>query len=436
VVSGIGHLLGLGAYIPVKRNSVITAHPVPVVHSTKDTGIRYRHYEYLGDLTGSEEWNITQFRINPGLSEVFPWMSKIAANFQKYRFDGLVFYLRSTSSVAVASSTNLAMGSVMGAFQYRSSDTAPTSMVEFMALSGSTSNRPSEDQIFPMECDPSKNVFGNLLVRTGGVSDDLQKYDHATFNLATVGFQSPYVIGQVWVSYDVLLIAPKTSSADGFLLFNGKSVNETPTVGQKRRIFPTAVPGAVGVLSGRTYNTFGWKVANAPDGTPCFEVPAGTSIVLFSDACCVDFPTEEMGGNAPTLKAYALTNGASLTFEPIVLDSYNWAEFNGPLYSSGSAYQLKTCTDAPTLVRFGWDIEGEYANPAYCTTKMRLVKGPDGLEEMVNRSDSTYVSGILRTPADTRAFNARVRARNAVTSAPLRSASPGASALSVPLTVR
>jgi len=101
----------------------------------------------------------------------------------------------------------------MGAFQYNSYDTAPTSKTDFLTLSGSVTGRPSDDHLYPLECDRSKNLFGNLLIRTAGVGDDLQKYDHATFNLATVGFQAEYPLGELWVSYDVVLQAPKTETS-------------------------------------------------------------------------------------------------------------------------------------------------------------------------------------------------------------------------------
>lgn len=211
-VAGVASkLLGQGAYNP-KKNTIL-ASPVPDVHSSQDSGIRYRHKEYLGDITGSVNWEIVRFPVNPGLPGTFPWLSGVAGAFQKYRIDGLVFFIKSTTSAAIASSTNLSMGTIMGAFQYNAYDTAPTSKTDFLTLSGSVTGRPSDDHIYPLECDRSKNLFGNLLIRTAGVGDDLQKYDHATFNLATVGFQAEYPLGELWVSYDVVLQAPKTETS-------------------------------------------------------------------------------------------------------------------------------------------------------------------------------------------------------------------------------
>jgi len=179
--------------------------------------VRFKRTEYLGDLTSSLDWELTQFKVNPGLPDVFPWLSTIASGFQKYRIDGLIFYLKSTSANGIANMANLNLGTVLGGFQYDPYAGPPASKAEFLALSGSCTDKPSDDQIFPMECDPRKNVFGNLLVRTTGVSSDLVKYDHATFNLATVGSQGTYPVGELWVAYDVMLMAPKTAEPDGYL---------------------------------------------------------------------------------------------------------------------------------------------------------------------------------------------------------------------------
>jgi len=216
IARGVAKLIGAGAYVPVKSNAIL-ANPVPKVGSMQDEGIRYSHQEFLGDVTGSEAWELTQFHVNPGLPEVFPWLAGIASNFQKFRIDGLVFYLRSTSSVAIANTSNLGLGTVLGGYQYNVYDPAPNGKPDFLALSGSVSGKPSEDHIYPMECDRSKNVFGNLLIRTGGVQDDQAKYDHAVFNLATVGFPGTYYLGELWVSYNIVLMAPKVESNSQFL---------------------------------------------------------------------------------------------------------------------------------------------------------------------------------------------------------------------------
>jgi len=285
IASGIRRLIGCGAYSGVRSNAIL-ASPVPRVGSSSDRGIHYSNCEFLGDVTGSTDWELTQFHVNPGLPEVFPWLSGVAGNFQKYRIDGLVFYLKSTSSVAIASSTDLGLGTVLGGFQYNVYDKAPSSKLEFLSLSGSVSGKPSEDHIYPLECDRSKNVFGNLLVRTVGVADDMAKYDHAVFNLATVGFPGEYYLGELWVSYNVTLMAPKVEQNSAYLVTNAESSGSgDPEFFSCEKISGSTPPAfsAVPPLANMsaTSQSMGWSTGVSNAGLPCVVVPAGTSGYYF-----------------------------------------------------------------------------------------------------------------------------------------------------------
>jgi len=280
VTQGIAKLVGMGAYTPVRSNAIL-AQPVPKVGSATDKGIRYQHQEFLGDVTSSADWELTQFRVNPGLPESFPWLATIASSFQKYRINGLVFYLRSTSSVAIASTDNLALGTVLGAYQYNLYDAPPSSKVDMLALSGSLSGKPSEDHIYAMECAPSKNPFDVKLVRHTGVVDDVAKYDHAIFNLATYGFPGEYALGELWVSYDITLMAPKIEDALPYITVgNGGSASlcDDHDFVISTTHYIQVMPASHTLESSATVqNTLGWDVVNAGDGHPCIRIPAGTT---------------------------------------------------------------------------------------------------------------------------------------------------------------
>jgi len=281
ITGGIRKLAGLGAYTPVHSNAIL-AQPVPKVGSEVDNGIRYHHEEYLGDITSSTGWELTQFHINPGLSETFPWLSTIASSFQKYRIDGLVMYVRSTSSVAISNTSDLGLGTLLGAFQYNVYDEPPQSKVEMLQLSGSLSGKPSEDHMYPLECAPGKGVMTNRLVRHTGVNDDLAKYDHATFNLATVGFPGEYALGELWISYNVLLMAPKVEDALQFCHTANTSADDmvqhvtTAAVVSGNSRYFSWVPKSLDE-SAFMRNTLAWKTTTYTDGLPVWQIPAGTA---------------------------------------------------------------------------------------------------------------------------------------------------------------
>lgn len=354
VTDGIRKLIGAGAYSPVRANAIL-AQPVPRVESSQDVGISYSHCEFLGDVTGSADWELTQFHVNPGLPEVFPWLSGVASNFQKYRIDGLVFYIRSTSSVAIANETNLGLGTVMGGFQNNVYDKAPGSKLEFLSLSGARSGKPSEDHIFPMECDRSKNVFGNLLIRTVGVADDLAKYDHAVFNLATVGFPGEYYLGELWVSYKLTLMAPKVESAV-------PTITTVPTSAGVERYTAGSYYSDVGAWivpypmsdASLIQNSAGWTMTTGPDGRPCFSVPAGTAgyFLIVED---VRFSAN--GANNPNeLPEWTvLSNSGTAT-----VDNTVWSGTACATYTTGSeeghvlqthVYKIDALPDRPMLLR-------------------------------------------------------------------------------------
>lgn len=422
VAQGIRRLTGMGAYAPVQRNAIL-AQPVPKVGSRQDKGIRYNHQEFLGDVTGSEDWELTQIHVNPGLPEAFPWLCGVAGNFQKYRIDGLVFYLRSTSSVAIASSTDLGLGTVLGGFQYNVYDKAPASKLEFLSLSGALSGKPSEDHIYPMECDPKKNVYDNLLVRTVGVSDDQQKYDHAVFNLATVGFPGEYYLGELWVSYDVTLMAPKVEQMSSYVLWN-ESRLEDPGYQM-----PTAVRATVGSDAALTYtlpctdatetlNTMGWTTDRSASGVPCYSVPAGTMghyLVNFYAQGEGDGPSNELG---PIL-VQALDNSGTVTKDttsstgdrsPIL----NCSSMHGPnstastyTYTSTFSVHIQALPDKPLKFCVYSVLVQALADPVY---KLLFNRLPDKLYANENTAAVSLGQKV-----------ARIRKRRAATAAAVAS---------------
>lgn len=208
VMRGARRILGWGAYkAAMGGGSKLLASPVPNMHAVGENGVRICHHEYLGDISSSIAFVNTVFQVNPGIQTTFPWLSGVAHSFQKYEFRGLAFYFKSTSAVAL-NSTNTALGTIIGATQYNDYETTPGNKASMLNIAGATDGRPAEDNVYVIECDAAHRMFKNLLVRSTGVSDDLQKYDIAKFNLATYGSQAAAVIGELHVCYDVILKQP------------------------------------------------------------------------------------------------------------------------------------------------------------------------------------------------------------------------------------
>ncbi len=202
------NILGMGDY-EVKQNSIYDGQGVPNMH--KDArSIRISHKEYLGDIQGSTAFSARKFRIQPGSSVTFPWLSNVACMFQQYRIRGLVFEFLSTSADAL-NSVNTALGAVIMSTQYNVAAPDFTSKQEMEQYEYTVSTRPSKSQMHCVECDPSLQVMNNLYVRTGDLpaGSDYQFYDWGSFTIATQGMQAAATIGELWVSYDVEFLKPR-----------------------------------------------------------------------------------------------------------------------------------------------------------------------------------------------------------------------------------
>jgi len=203
----LSRIVGSGDY-KVEENSLIS-NQVPVF-SQGPRSVRIRHKEYLTDIIGSIAFSSRSFVINPGAVGTFPWLSAVAAQFQQYKMHGLVFEFVSTSADAL-NSVNTALGSVIMATQYNSALGPFTSKIEMDGYEFSTSSRPSQSFLHPVECAKGEMSIDLLYVRTGSVpsGQDQRMYDLGETQIATVGMQAAATIGELWVSYDVELLKPR-----------------------------------------------------------------------------------------------------------------------------------------------------------------------------------------------------------------------------------
>jgi len=214
----LSDVLGFGDY-EIKSNSVLDGSAlvhattnvsgVPKFNSTKHS-VRLSNREYLGDISSTVAFADTSFAINPGLATSFPWLSSVAANFQQYKFHGLLYEFVSTSANAL-NSTNTALGTVIMSTQYNAMRAAFTSKLEMEQYEFACSGKPAENLLHPVECSPNERVIDFGYVRDGAVpsGEVKQFYDLGLFQIATVGMQAAAVIGELWVTYDIELLKPR-----------------------------------------------------------------------------------------------------------------------------------------------------------------------------------------------------------------------------------
>lgn len=218
----ISAITGFGAY-RVQSNSIMQdTTTIPTFMSNGD-GIRIRHREFIADITGSTAFSTSILSaVCPSNSYLFPWLSQVATNFETYRFEGLVFEFRSTSEF---STSNPALGTVLMAGLYDVSKPAFTAKQALEAYEFSNSIKPNMNGVLPVECAPTQRLTPNMLVGPVPIGAAPQLYDICNLQVATQGQPSAYVVGELWVTYDIVLQKPRiTNQATNWYAHVGSSV--------------------------------------------------------------------------------------------------------------------------------------------------------------------------------------------------------------------
>lgn len=215
----VAQITGFGDY-KINKNSLM-GNGVPSFANALRSN-RISHKEFIKDIYPSATLGAFKnevFAVNPGLAETFPWLSQIATNYEEYRFHGLVFQYKSTSSDALSSST-AALGTVMMSSDYNVLNPPFVNKQQMDAAEFSNSTKPSYNCMLAIECDPKQTPIAQMFVRTGQVDTspaDLRFSDMVNVEVATVGLQTnvQLPVGELWVSYDVELFKPQLIDSAG-----------------------------------------------------------------------------------------------------------------------------------------------------------------------------------------------------------------------------
>lgn len=215
--SRLSKIVGSGDYeTSTSVNSLIhpPGGPASASFGSDPSLIRIKRREYLTDiLAPSSPGSFVNyaFNINAGLRETFPFLSQVAANFEEYCFDGLVFEYISSASPYISGS---ALGTVIAAMSYnaQSPDFQNKYTMENSAFAVST--RIDKNLMYGIECAKGSNPQNCYYTREGASVLPLPTTDLGKFQLALAPSSSiaaNTVLGELWVTYDVCLKRPVLS---------------------------------------------------------------------------------------------------------------------------------------------------------------------------------------------------------------------------------
>lgn len=186
----------------------------PRLQSLRNGDIIVSHREYITDVIGTTgTFALGSRGISPSNSGAFPWLSKIARNYESYLFEKLTFYYESSCST---SST----GYVALCVDYDATDEYPTSKLEVMANRASVRTSPWAHCV--LQCDRK-----DIQKRKTYYTDFSNNVDCSTgnFHYVTGGQATSDTVGEVYAEYTIRLMTPQpsTSSSIGWTTVTGLS---------------------------------------------------------------------------------------------------------------------------------------------------------------------------------------------------------------------
>lgn len=227
--SFLGKITGTGDYnISGQR---LSSTSIPTFHPNK-RGVRVVHREYLGDIRASSTpgaFQVTSYALNPGLFQTFPWLSGFAQQFDQWKPNGIVAFVKTLSSNY---SGTTSLGTVILATDYDVKDAPYASKIEMENSEFAVSCNASQSIAHAIECKKSEraNIY---YVRSGSIAaDDNQRFfDLGNLQVATSGCVADQLIGELWISFDITLYKPQIFGSLGRNILAATLKNTAPTTG-------------------------------------------------------------------------------------------------------------------------------------------------------------------------------------------------------------
>lgn len=218
--SQVSKMYGLGDYSSANqivadppKNPNQSVHHITSVDTDLSGDIIYSNTEFIKNIyatitSGTSDFKVESFSINPALSETFPFLSQIAQNFELYEFMGLCFQYKPTSGEFGSNNSN-ALGKVVLATNYDPDAPAFTNSIVMENYDWACSTKPSGGCVHGVECLPSQRSTMQMYTRTGVGNKDKVFTDLGNFQIASEGIPSSVaqdvLIGELWVTYSVKL---------------------------------------------------------------------------------------------------------------------------------------------------------------------------------------------------------------------------------------
>lgn len=191
------------APVSQSRISTIGSPSINSLAAAGDARVRVRHKEFIADVLGAEGFNVYSFPVNAGLATTFPWLSKIATNYESYQFSNLCFHYEPVTSTS-------SVGSIILAMDFDAADAAPINKIQAMSMHRRSRSTPWQEQKMAVDGADLRKFGPQRYVRAGAIqtNQDIKTYDIGNLFLC-IDNATEGVLGELHVSYDIMLMTPQ-----------------------------------------------------------------------------------------------------------------------------------------------------------------------------------------------------------------------------------
>lgn len=175
--------------------------------TSSSSGSTIRHREYFSDVvSASTAFQSFSYPINPGVPNIFPWLSKIAQQYETYQFKKLHFEYETQCATT-------AVGTVIMAIDFDALDQAPVTKTACLSYKDAVRTAPWTPVCLTAALADIKPQ--QKYVRVGSVaSSDLKTYDAGNLQVCLQGVAAS-TIGELYVDYEVVLTTPQVGAGVG-----------------------------------------------------------------------------------------------------------------------------------------------------------------------------------------------------------------------------
>lgn len=227
-------LTGSGDYVEevkdheydIEANTIVHPTMTPEIPRITDDGglVRVRHREFISNVNITDQGTSgLSVVLNPGNGKTFPWLSGLGNRFQQYKFLGCVVEYVTQCGNAVSAAVP-ALGQINIVATYDVARVTPSDPVERLNTYFSNSGIISADLMMAVECETTEqpcqvyNVYDN---ESKSQPVDKRWYDFAEVSVQILGAPkaptaTEYIAGQLWITYDLLLIKPVYAKTQAF----------------------------------------------------------------------------------------------------------------------------------------------------------------------------------------------------------------------------